>query len=194
MRKRHADPALRVLQREQRTMTKAIEDLQKIKTTIANRNEKSKDGKRVRGSVVRQVELAMKAIERALPIVNRYADKTGKIGNSLRRLEKESKQTEDQFDSLTESVLAWGKNVIQWHPPHPWEFDRLPVTLYQLRVYNAMDDPAEKFSTDKKKRQKAKAKRKRREQAALDRAQARNSKAAATQTSAPPPAKKLKLL
>ena len=170
MKKKGMKPRAALLRRHQHNIHQSIVVLKKIQESaekkakaeaLVGNNEK----KKARGGIANQASAAIKAAEQAAVVVNHYAAEYEKIGATLKKHVQESQKIQNHFEVLTDSVLAWGKNVIQWSPPNPWEIERLPVTLYQLRVHNEMDDPAEKFSTDKKKRAKARAKRKRREQA-----------------------------
>ena len=170
LRKQSIEPRVALLRRHQHNMQHAIVVLKKIQTSALKKAQAEAaqgniEKKKARGGIANQAGALIKAAERATNVVDHYALEYEKIGSNLNNLVEESKKIQNHFEVLTDSVLGWGKNVIQWAPPSPWEFERLPVTLYQLRVHNEMDDPAEKFSTDKKKRAKARAKRKRREQA-----------------------------
>lgn len=170
MRKKKIDPRVSALHRNLRSLELGIERLQKIRNSVlrkqSQRNEEessssSSAAAAEEDALMRYLDSTLKVMERVVPVVDNYVKEHGKWGDELSKLKKESKESQEQFNTLVSSVLAWGKNVICWRPPQPWEFDRLPVTLYQLRIHSAMDDPAAEFSTDKKKKAKARAKRKR---------------------------------
>jgi len=159
LRKKTIEPSVAALQKNKISLNKVFEDLTNLRKAI----EKKEEMKGTKTSMLRHVDRGLKAMTRAIPAVNHFIQTQKTMINTLERIEMESKKNQHSFEVLTDSVLSWGKNVIKWHPPNPWEFDRLPMSLYQLRIYNSNDDPAEKFSTNKKKRDLAKAKRKRRE-------------------------------
>ena len=175
LRKKGILPQVAKLRKQQRNLRHAMQSLNKIQESATKKAEieatqGNDEKKKARGGIANQAKAALKASERIIAVADYYASEYEKMELVLTNQIKESKNIQNHFEILTESVLAWGKNVIHWAPPNAWELERLPVTLYQLRVHNEMDDPAEKFSTDKKKKAKARAKRKRREQAANARA------------------------
>lgn len=169
LRKKGIKPRVTLLRRHQRSVTHSISILKKIqesamKKAAAEALLGNDEKKKARGGIANQVAVVLKAAEQTSAVLNHYTLEFEKLESALKKHVTESQKIQNHFEILTDSVLAWGKNVIKWTPPNAWEIERLPVTLYQLRVHNEMDDPAEKFSTDKKKRAKARAKRKRREQ------------------------------
>jgi len=166
MKKKGINPRVALIHRHRRNLHHSISALKKIQESATKKAaaEAMLDKKKARGGTANQATAVIKAAEQTVAILNHYALEYEKNRTTLKKYIEESQKIQNHFETLIDSVLAWGKNVIKWAPPNPWEFERLPVTLYQLRVHNEMDDPAEKFSTDKKKRAKARAKRKRREQ------------------------------
>ncbi len=168
MRKKKIDPSVARLRRNLRSLELGAERLQAIKKSVL-RKQNQRNGEpsnaaaaaAEKAALVRYLESTSKVMQRVIPVVDSYVKEHDKWSDELSKLKKESKESQEKFSALVSSVLAWGKNVIRWRPPQPWEFDRLPVTLYQLRIHSALDDPAAEFSTDKKKKAKARAKRKR---------------------------------
>ncbi len=165
MRKKKIDPSVARLRRNLRSLELGAERLQAIQKSVLRkqnqRNGKPSNAAAEKAALVRYLESTSKVMQRVIPVVDSYVKEHDKWRDELSKLKKESKESQEKFSALVSSVLAWGKNVIRWRPPQPWEFDRLPVTLYQLRIHSALDDPAAEFSTDKKKKAKARAKRKR---------------------------------
>jgi len=184
MKKKGINPRVALIHRHQRNLHHSISALKKIQESAMKKAtaEATLEKKKARGGIANQAAVVIKAAEQTTAILNHYALEYEKNRTTLKKYIEESQKTQNHFETLTDSVLAWGKNVIKWAPPNPWEIERLPVTLYQLRVHNEMDDPAEKFSTDKKKRAKARAKRKRREQTTPGVISIPNGTAATTET------------
>lgn len=161
IRKKTIDPRIATLRNGNRTLEKTVLVLHNIQqeTAIftAPNDEGNSTATRCNSAFSRQLGSMVKVVAQISPIIKKYAEEQEVISQELITLERECQEHQEKFNNLTESVLAWGKNVLRWRPPDPYEFERFPVTLFQLRVHSVMDDPAAKFSSDKKKKAKAKA-------------------------------------